>query len=420
MSKINNNLVVNPDFSENAANWRFVTPRAELAPGHSLKPARLILSATGDRHAFGCWQGEAELETGQWYRASVRVRIKDIAHPSLSVFAQVAQHFLVPSEPWNEETLLEQVFQHSNESDGNRFEMYLRAAEKGKVEWFDPKVEKIEKPQPRMVRVATVRFGDCASPLTIADQRERIITKLNEAGAVKADIVCLPEICNVTGVPRRDYSHLEIAEEVPEGPCCELFSAKAHEYNMHVLAGITERQGDHLFNTAVLFDRSGRLVGKYRKTHLTFGEMLNGISCGSEYPVFDLDFGRIAIHICYDEWFPEVSRCYAHQGAEILFLPVVGGKPITWRTRALDNGVYFVSSSVTPPSMIIDSSGAIIAENHGDGIALADIDLSCRHVNWYGAPTLTYGMPCIHPQMRNVADNDLLDLLYKSMLSNLR
>jgi predicted amidohydrolase len=416
MSSVNNNLVVNPEFSKNATNWRFVTPRPELGLGYSSKQARLILSATGDKHAFGCWQGEAKLEVGLWYRASVRVRIKDIAHPGLSVFAQVAQHFLVPSEQWSEETLLEQVFQHSNESDGNKFELYLRATDRGKVEWFDPKVEKIEKPQSRMVRVATVRFGDCASPLTLADQCERIITKLDDAGAVKADIVCLPEICNVTGVPRSNYGHSEIAEEVSDGSYCKLFSAKAREHNMYVLAGIIERQGDHLFNTAVLFDRSGRLVGKYRKTHPTFGEMLNGISCGSEYPVFNLDFGRIAIHICYDEWFPEVSRYYAHQGAEILFLPVVGGKPITWRTRALDNGIYFVSSSVVPPSMIIDSSGAIIAENHGDGIAWADIDLSCRHVNWYGDPTLTYGMPCIHPQMRNVVDNELLKQLYQSML----
>ncbi|MEN6355499.1 MAG: carbon-nitrogen hydrolase family protein [Armatimonadota bacterium] len=408
MSASDKNLVSNPTFACNADGWKFVTPRPELAPGHSIKPGRLVLAANGDKHAFGCWQGKAALEVGKWYRASVRVRTKDIADPGLSVFAQVAQHFLLPSEPWADETLLEQTFQHSNGSDGSKIELFLRAADKGEIEWFDPHVENIEKPQPRMVRAATVRFGDNASPLTLSDQRERISTKLDMAGAINADIVCLPELCAVVGVPKSNYgSYMDIAEEPPSGPCCELLSSKARQYGMYVLAGVIERQGDYLFNTALIFGRHGEPVGKYAKTHLTFGELQDGISCGGSYPVFDLDFGRIAIHICYDQWFPEVSRYYAQNGVEILFLPVVGGKPITWRVRALDNGVYFVSSSVMPPSMIIDSSGSIIAQTHGDGVVYADLDLSYRKVNWYGDPTLSYGMPCAIEQMRNVIDNDI-------------
>jgi predicted amidohydrolase len=306
--------------------------------------------------------------------------------------------------------LLEQTFQHSKESDGSKIELFLRAADKGKIEWFDPRVEEVEKPQPRVARVATVRFGESAPPLALADQRKRISAKLDMARAIKADIVCLPEMCAIVGVPKSNYgSYMDIAEETPSGSCCELLSSKAREYKMYVLAGVIERQGDNLFNTALIFGRDGELVGKYAKTHLTFGELQEGISCGSNYPVFDLDFGRIAIHICYDQWFPEVSRYYAQNGVEILFLPVVGGKPITWRVRALDNGLYFVSSSVMPSSMIIDSSGSIIAQTHGDGVVWADLDLSYRKVNWYVDPTLTYGMPCAIGQMRNVIDHRLLD-----------
>ncbi|MCE5323517.1 carbon-nitrogen hydrolase family protein [bacterium] len=418
MSAIDKTLVSNPTFTRNADGWRFVTPRPELAPGHSIKSGRLILSAAGDKHSFGCWQGEAALEVGKWYKASVRVRMRDIVNPELSIFAQAAQHFLLPSEPWADETLLEQTFQHSNESDGNKFELYLQAADKGEVEWFDPRIEEIERPQQRIARVATVRFGDSALPLTLADQRERMSEKLDMAGAIKADIVCLPEFCLKVGVPKSTYgSYMDIAEEPPSGNCCKLFAAKAGQYGMYVIAGIVERQGDYLFNTAVIFGRHGELVGKYAKTHLTFGELRDGISCGCDYPVFDLDFGRIAIHICYDQWFPEVARYYAHAGAEILFLPVAGGKPITWRTRALDNGIYFVSSSITPPSMIIDSSGSITAQTHDDGIVWADLDLGYRKVNWYIDPTLTYGMPCAIRQMRNVTDNGLLDFTYQSMRS---
>ncbi|HZP83547.1 MAG TPA: carbon-nitrogen hydrolase family protein [Chthonomonadaceae bacterium] len=419
------NLVLNPTFrgtGDAPEHWTFVTPRPELAPRHQFVPAenggagRLLLAATGDRQAFGCWRGEANLQPGQWYRASVRVRIREIANPELSLFVQVAQHFLVPQGAWGEETLLQQEFQHDPPGDGNKFELYLRATATGSVEWLEPTVVAIPKPNHRKARVATIRFGAPESPLTVESHRERIATKLDQAGALRPDIVALPEFSPIVGVEERAYkSYWEVGETVPDGPLCALLAAKAKQYSMNVLCGNIERRGKYLFNTAVLFDREGRFVGQYDKTHLTFYELMAGFSCGESYPVFDLDFGRIAAHICYDEWFPEVARYFAHQGAEILFLPVAGGKPITWRTRALDNGIYFVSSSINPPSMIISSSGVILAETHDDGVACADLNLDMRLTNWYGDPTRAYGMPCIVPQMRHCLDNSLLDRLAQSL-----
>jgi len=411
------NLVGNPSFAGAPDGWTFVAPRDEIAPKHSVTDApegrKLVISATGDKHAFGCWRGELALEEGAWYRATVKVRVKNIAEPTLSVFAQAADHFLVPREPWSDETVLEQVFKHTV---GQRFEVYLRFAESGEIEFSDPGVEKIEKPKTRVARVATVRFGEPAEKLTLETQRQRIAEKLDQAGALKPDIVCLTEFCPIAHVDESEFgSHQDVAEEAPGGPTCRVLSAKAREHGMYVIAGIIRRDGKHVFNAAVIFDRQGKYVGEYRKTHPMFMELTLGISSGDSYPVFDLDFGRIAIHICYDEWFPEVSRYYAHAGAEILFLCVVGGKPITWRTRALDNGIHFVSSSVTPPSMIIESSGRIIAETHGDGVVYADLDLDYRPVNWYVEPTFSYSMPCRVPQMRTVADHKLIDDLHKLM-----
>jgi predicted amidohydrolase len=170
---------------------------------------------------------------------------------------------------------------------------------------------------------------------------------------------------------------------------------------------LIEKDGDKVFNTAVIFDRQGEFAGKYRKTHLHGPEVFAGTSCGDEYPVFELDFGKVGIQTCYDEWFPEVSRVLAFKGAEILLLPVAGGKPITWRVRALDNGVYFVAAGQTPPSMIIDSSGAILAETQTPGFVWADLNLDWRETNIYKDPTLMKGMPTIHPAMRFSADDDL-------------
>ena len=418
------NLVVNAEFRggpQCVDDWRFVAPRDEIAPGKDVRSLadgsrRLVIKATGDRRAFGCWQGRAELEIGKWYRASVRVRVSQIRDPELAVFVQVARHFLIPLTGWGDEAVLEQTFQHTNAQEGNGVEFYLLATDRGEAEFFCPEVVEIPKPDHRIARVAAIRFGASDGPLSLAGQRERIAAKLDMAGALNPGIVALPEFSPIIGVAEDEYgSYLNVAEEVPGGPLCRVLSGKAAEHGMYVLAGMIERRSAYVFNTAVIFGREGELVGRYVKTHLTFGELQKGISCGEDYPVFDLDFGRIAIHICYDEWFPEVARYYAHQGAEILFLPVAGGKPITWRTRALDNGLYFVSASINPPSMIISSSGAIIAETHGDGLAVADLNLDYRETNHYINPTLAYGMPCIIPQMRHVLDHGLLDRLHQTM-----
>jgi predicted amidohydrolase len=337
----------------------------------------------------------------------VEVRIDGIASPRLSVFAQVAQHFLVPVGRSGEWILLRQRFRQEGADPGAPFELYLRSTPAGSVAFRRPSVTRIAQPKGRTVRVATARFGS-EGGLTLEQQRQRIADTLDLAGAQHPDIVLLPEYSTVIGVPEAGYvSRYHAAEEVPGGAVCSILAAKAAAHSMHVIAGILERRDGYLYNTAVLYDRGGRLLGQYDKTHPTIGEVLEGFSSGASYPVFDLDFGRVAIHICYDEWFPEVSRLFALRGAEILFLPVAGGKPITWRTRALDNGLYFVSASINPPSMIIDSSGDIIAQIHGAGVVAADLNLDRREVNWYRDPTVSFGMPCIVPEMRNVLDDAL-------------
>ena len=237
---------------------------------------------------------------------------------------------------------------------------------------------------------------------------------LDEVGAIKPDIVCLTEFCPISGVDSSEYeTYLDVAEHVPDGPASRIISEKAAAYGMYVIAGLIERRDNHIFNTAALFGRDGSLVGKYEKTHVTFYELKHGVSCGSDYPVFDLDFGKIAINICYDEWFPEVTRLYALKGAEIVFLPVMGGKPIMWRTRAMDDSIYYVAASVTPQSMIIDSSGVVLAQTHDSGFVYADLNLDVRKVNWYIDPTLTDGMPGIESRTRHVLDHQLLDELSK-------
>jgi predicted amidohydrolase len=415
------NLVRNPAFTgsnRRPTGWRFVPPRAELGPKPSVettdKSRSLVLSGTGDIHAIGCWRGEAGLRDGRWYRATVNARYEGIEAPSLSVFAHVGQHVLLPSAGPGGSTL-QREFQH-RAADGNRVELYLRATPRGRVAWSSPSVIEIAQPKHRVARVATIRISPLFVEHTMKEQIPRVEALLEQAGALKPDIIAAPEFAPILGVSQKVYkSYARAAEAVPGGPWCRRFAEAAKRHKAYVIAGVIERRGKHVFNAAVLFDRRGGYVGQYDKTHLTFPELAAGISPGREYPVFDLDFGRIGIAVCFDEWIPEVARLFAHRGVEILFLPTLGGKPIVWRTRAIDNGLYFVASCGAPPSMIIDSSGAILAETHQDGVACADLNLDYRRVNAYGDPTLSYGMPGIAPQMRGVLDDRLIDELARAM-----
>jgi predicted amidohydrolase len=153
------------------------------------------------------------------------------------------------------------------------------------------------------------------------------------------------------------------------------------------VAGIYERDGPLVYNTALLIDRQGNVAGKYRKTHLPETEVDGGLTPGSSYPVFRTDFGTVGIQICYDYFFPEVTRQLALGGAEIVLLPIWGdmrGQGYAWdvvaRARAIDNAVYLVASIYSNRrSLIVNPDGRILADTGGDeGLVTAEIDLNTR------------------------------------------
>ena len=94
---------------------------------------------------------------------------------------------------------------------------------------------------------------------------------------------------------------------------------------------------------------------------------------GTTFPVFTTDFGKIGILICWDSAFPEVSRMLALNGAEILFCPIWGDVrgPESWkitaRSRAMDNGVYFVTNIFDGHSVIVNPAGDILQESGTQG-----------------------------------------------------
>ena len=148
---------------------------------------------------------------------------------------------------------------------------------------------------------------------------------------------------------------------------------------MYIIAGLGERENNTVYNSAVLIDRQGRVAGKYRKVYLARGEFEEGCTPGNSFPVFDTDFGRIGIMICWDLTHVEPAQSLAQQGAEIIFMPIWGGISALAPARAIENQVYLVSSAYNEnmPSAIFDPWGAVSAEaGRRPGIAWVDIDLS--------------------------------------------
>jgi predicted amidohydrolase len=149
---------------------------------------------------------------------------------------------------------------------------------------------------------------------------ERTLERLDEAAANGAQAVVLPELAS-SGYAFASREHaLDAAEAVPSGSTTRAWRDAAQRLNIHVIAGIPERAGDRLYNTAVVIGPEG-YIGKYRKLHLRGGERHFFEPGDVGRPVFNTGIGCLAAVISYDGWFPEVYRLFALRGADVVCLP---------------------------------------------------------------------------------------------------
>lgn len=231
---------------------------------------------------------------------------------------------------------------------------------------------------------------------------EHYCERLRRAGENDCDIVVLTE--DTQGIGRwvfcgdRPQVQQALAEPVP-GPTTDAYAAIAREYQMYVVAGVMERDGDTIYNTAVLIDREGEIAGRYRKTHLPNIER-GGVTPGDGFPVFETDFGRVGMLICYDWIFPEAMACIACQGADLVCVPTMAygwteelGEA-TIKCRAGDHSIN-VAMSIYPRengpgrSAVVTRGGQIVADAgyRMDTVVYADIDISAyRHDKFVSDP----------------------------------
>lgn len=233
-----------------------------------------------------------------------------------------------------------------------------------------------------------VRIALCQ--MNVVDDKKANLKKagsfIADSAHSNADFIVLPEMFNC---PYSNDKFVEYGENEHDSCTLNTISQLAESYNVYILAGsIPEREGDKLYNTSYLFDKTGSIIAKHRKMHLfdidvkgkiTFKES-DVLTAGDDFTIADTDFGRIGIGICYDVRFVELARIMAEKGAEILFYPGAFNQttgPAHWellfRSRALDNQVFCIGVA---PALNIDASyhsygHSIIANPWGEVIAQA-------------------------------------------------
>lgn len=204
---------------------------------------------------------------------------------------------------------------------------------------------------------------------------------LKQAAGRGARLVVFPE-CALTGYNYADRAAaLAVAETLP-GPASREIAAITRQHDLHVIFGLLEKDGAHLYNSAALIGPTG-LIGVYRKTHLpTLGVDRFVDPDAGPLEVYTTPLGKIGILICYDSVFPECPRVLTLKGADILALPTnfPEGKAVriiehVLPTRTIENRVYLVAANrvgsergtrFAGRSRVIDPSGQVIVAASAD------------------------------------------------------
>ncbi len=216
---------------------------------------------------------------------------------------------------------------------------------------------------------------------------ERIDQLLPVAAA--ADLIVLPEMCNSGYNFQSPQQARELSEVAETGPFVSYLESACARHNLFVVAGLTERDGGRLYNSAVLVGPKG-YVAKYRKLHLFLDEKDLFTPGDLGLPVFDIGICRLGILICFDWVFPETWRVLALRGADVvchpsnLVIPGLAQRAIP--VQALMNRIYVVTANrygtegaltFTGLSLIADPNGSILARANatGDEVRVVDIDV---------------------------------------------
>ena len=235
--------------------------------------------------------------------------------------------------------------------------------------------------------------------LVKSETMEKAERMIKEAADKGAGLVVLPEMfnCPYSKEYFRKFADAENGESI------EAMSRWARENKVILVGGtIPEKDGDKLYNTCFVFDKEGRIIARHRKAHLFDVDIKGGVrfkesnnfTAGNEITVFDTEYGKMGVLVCFDMRFPEMVRAMARRGAKLVVCPAqfnmtTGPKhwELTVRARAMDNEIFYVGASAARyegfsyecwgHSTVASPFGMVIAScDESEQILYCDIDLN--------------------------------------------
>ena len=401
-----------------ADEWRFFVPETMSGPAHRLEKNAFTLIFPNERGT-----GYLEKDFTGLKGDAVKITVKSDADPAMNNRVGVIVHLMKNEKDRISTFYLDPVIGKDGKLEfAGTFDR--EGAERCRVSlfgrWFagqvtfrDVQVQDAPAVPVRKARIITTRLWP-SSPATCEKNRQMMQDMLDRIVECdeKPDLVLFSEgiaDCQVRAPLK------ERAEPV-NGPTFQMLSAWSKKNRCYTVVSIHEVDNGSYYNTGIIVGRNGELVGRYRKNHLTWGETRKGLLPGNDFPVFDLDFGKVGIQICWDNWFPESARALRLNGAEIILLPIAGDGLVlhrdhVWAARALENSVYLVTSATYPsredgaaPCRIYAPDGRILAQTAERGrFARADITLPFRNPVIYLSVGASKGEPRnLYVRERNV------------------
>lgn len=248
--------------------------------------------------------------------------------------------------------------------------------------------------------------------MAVGNDPDEMLKKAQEkaelAAKAGAQIICLPELFKTRYFPQHVGVDASASAETIPGASTDLFSGIARAHNVVIIVPLYEKAPDgRYYNSAVVIDADGTVSAPYHKVHIPQdpGFYEKGYFYpGEGYRVFDTRYGRIAVLICFDQWFPEAARCVALEGAEIIFYPTAIGHPggdepvegdwqeaweLIQRSHAVANSVHIAAVNRVGleetcrffgGSFVCDAFGKVMVKaGDGEEMLIVSLDLSMNH-----------------------------------------
>jgi len=259
----------------------------------------------------------------------------------------------------------------------------------------------------RTIKVASAQTGSVESEDMLSTV-PRAVKMIEEAAAQGVQMMTFCELFLSPFFPNRLIEDNDHFFTEPTGPVLAPILEAAKKHGIALILPFGERANTGNYNSALVVNSSGKILGTYRKTHIPayFPNQKAGgtgsyekfyFTPGGSLPVFDVDGVRVGVQICNDRLYPEGSRALALSGAEIIFMPIaysVYANPehrnsiwdLAIRSRAFENGVYVVAANKVGVegvrthlgrSMIVDPTGMKMAEasNENEELLVQELDL---------------------------------------------